>query len=151
MGEANFYYFTCLKFRSLSFTCASEKTVKMAKVKAHELRGKKKEELVKQLDELKQELASLRVAKVTGGAASKLSKIRVVHKSIARVLTVTNQKQKAELRKFYKDKKAKPLDLRKKLTRAKRRALTKSEKNVKSRKEQMKMRKWPVRTYAVKA
>ena len=39
----------------------------MAKVKAHELRGKKKEELVKQLDELKQELASLRVAKVTGG------------------------------------------------------------------------------------
>ena len=38
----------------------------MAKVKAHELRGKKKEELVKQLDELKQELASLRVAKVTG-------------------------------------------------------------------------------------
>ena len=38
----------------------------MAKVKAHELRGKKKEELVKQLDELKQELASLRVAQVTG-------------------------------------------------------------------------------------
>ena len=36
-----------------------------------------------------------------GGAASKLSKIRVVRKSIARVLTVTNQKQKAELRKFY--------------------------------------------------
>ena len=38
----------------------------MVKVKAHELRGKKKEELVKQLEELKQELASLRVAKVTG-------------------------------------------------------------------------------------
>ena len=38
----------------------------MAKVKAHELRGKNKEELVKQLDELKQELASLRVAQVTG-------------------------------------------------------------------------------------
>merc|ERR1711915_1046859 len=123
---------------------------KMAKVKAHELRGKKKEELVKQLDELKQELASLRVAKVTGGAASKLSKIRVVRKSIARVLTVTNQKQKTELRKFYKDKKAKPLDLRKKLTRAKRRALTKSEKAVTSRKDQMKKRTWPVRTYAVK-
>ena len=40
----------------------------MAKVKAHELRLKKKEELVKQLDELKQELASLRVAQVTGKA-----------------------------------------------------------------------------------
>ena len=45
----------------------------MAKVKAHELRGKKKEELVKQLDELKQELASLRVAKVTGKKAKALS------------------------------------------------------------------------------
>merc|ERR1712212_861074 len=90
---------------------------KMAKVKAHELRLKKKEELVKQLDELKQELASLRVAQVTGGAASKLSKIRIVRKSIARVLTITNQKQKSELKKFYKNKKGKPLDLRKKLTR----------------------------------
>merc|ERR1712228_732624 len=118
---------------------------------AHELRGKKKEELVKQLDELKQELASLRVAQVTGGAASKLSKIRVVRKSIARVLTVMHQKQKSELRKLYKDKKAKPLDLRKKLTRAKRRALTPSEKAVTSRKDQMKKRNWPKRTYAVKA
>merc|ERR1712212_427676 len=108
-----------------------------------ELRNKKKEELTKQLDELKQELASLRVAQVTGGAASKLSKIRVMRKSIARVLTVTNQKQKAELRKFYSGKKAKPLDLRKKLTRAKRRALTTSEKAVMSRKDQMKKRNWP--------
>nr|CAL69083.1 TPA: putative 60S ribosomal protein L35 isoform 2 [Spadella cephaloptera] len=122
----------------------------MAKVKAHELRGKKKEDLLKQLDELKQELASLRVAKVTGGAASKLSKIRVVRKSIARVLTVTNQKQKAELRKFYMHKKNKPLDLRKKLTRAKRRALTKSERNIVSRKENQKRRIWPERRYAVK-
>jgi large subunit ribosomal protein L35e len=45
------------------------------KLKAHELRGKKKEELVKQLDELRNELSSLRVAKVTGGAASKLAKM----------------------------------------------------------------------------
>lgn len=45
------------------------------KVKAHELRGKKKEELLKQLDELKTELSALEVAKVTGGAASKLSKM----------------------------------------------------------------------------
>jgi len=122
----------------------------MVKVKAHELRGKKKDELLKQLDELKQELASLRVAKVTGGAASKLSKIRVVRKSIARVLTVTNQKQKAELRKFYKNKKQKPLDLRKKLTRAKRRALTTPELNIKSKKEQRKNRLWPARRFAVK-
>merc|ERR1712071_177819 len=54
----------------------------------------KKEELLKQLDELKKELSQLRVAKVTSGAASKLSKIRVVRKSLARVLIVMNQKQK---------------------------------------------------------
>ena len=66
-------------------------------------------------------------------------------------LTISLHIQQSELRKFYKDKKGKPLDLRKKLTRAKRRALTPSEKNVKSRKESMKMRTWPTRTYAVKA
>uniref|UniRef100_A0A8D1B4U1 Large ribosomal subunit protein uL29 n=1 Tax=Sus scrofa TaxID=9823 RepID=A0A8D1B4U1_PIG len=73
-----------------------------AKIKARDLRGKKKEELLKQLEDLKVELSQLRVAKVTGGAASKLSKIRVVRKSIARVLTVINQTQKENLRKFYK-------------------------------------------------
>ena len=54
------------------------------------------------MDDLKVELSQLRVAKVTGGTASKLSKIRVVRKSIARVLTVINQTQKENLRKFYK-------------------------------------------------
>ena len=36
----------------------------MGKIKCSELRTKKKEELTKQLDELKMELAQLRVAKV---------------------------------------------------------------------------------------
>ena len=49
-----------------------------AKIKARDLRGKKKEELLKQLDDLKNELSQLRVAKVTGGAASKLSKMYVL-------------------------------------------------------------------------
>ena len=35
----------------------------MAKIKAQDLRGKKKEELLKQLDDLKVELSQLRVAK----------------------------------------------------------------------------------------
>jgi len=90
----------------------------MGKIKCSELRNRKKEELTKQLDDLKTELAQLRVAKVTGGAASKLSKIRVVRKSIARVYIVMHQKQKENLRKFYKGKKYKPLDLRPKKTRA---------------------------------
>lgn len=45
------------------------------KLTVHELRNKSKTDLEKQLEELKTELAALRVAKVTGGAASKLSKM----------------------------------------------------------------------------
>jgi ribosomal protein L29 len=46
-------------------------------VKAYELREKSKEELLELLDERKTELAQLRVAKVTQGAASKLSQMYV--------------------------------------------------------------------------
>lgn len=47
-----------------------------AKLKAHELREKGKDELLKQLDELKNELSQLRVAKVSGqGGPSKLAKM----------------------------------------------------------------------------
>merc|ERR1712147_37268 len=97
------------------------------KLRVHELRNKSKADLEKQLEELKTELAALRVAKVTGGAASKLSKIKVVRKSVARVLTVINQTQKSQLRLFYKDKKLLPLDLRSKQTRAMRRKMTPEE------------------------
>ncbi|CAG9534341.1 unnamed protein product [Cercopithifilaria johnstoni] len=123
----------------------------MTKVKARDLRGKKKEELMKQLDEQKTELASLQVSKVVGGGASKLSKIRTVRKNIARILTVINQTQKQELRKFYKGKHFKPLDIRPKKTRAMRRALTKHEANLKTKKQLAKLRKYPMRKYAVKA
>merc|ERR1712113_937005 len=125
--------------------------IKMPRVKCSELRTKKKEELTKQLDDLKTELGSLRVAKVTGGAASKLSKIRVVRKSIARVYIVIHQKQKENLRKLYRGKKYKPLDLRPKLTRAMRKALTPHEKSLKTAKELKKMRAFPQRKFAVKA
>merc|ERR1711994_1076524 len=100
--------------------------------------GKKKEELTKQLEDLKTELASLRVAKVTGGAASKLSKIRVVRKAIARVYIVRNKKYK-------------PLDLRMKKTRAMRKGLTPHEKSLKTPRELRKMRAFPQRKFAVKA
>lgn len=64
------------------------------KVKAHELRPKTKGELVKTLEELKADLAKLRVQQTTGGNAAKVARIGVVRKAIARVLTVTNQKAK---------------------------------------------------------
>jgi len=123
----------------------------MGKVKTKDLRGKKKEDLLKQLDEQKTELSQLRVAKVTGGAASKLSKIRDVRKAIARVLTVINQTQKENLRKFYKNKKFKPKDLRPKKTRAIRRLLTKHEQSIKSMKQLHRERAFPMRKFAVKA
>ncbi|BES88963.1 unnamed protein product [Nesidiocoris tenuis] len=123
----------------------------MGKVKCSELRTKDKKDLVKQLDELKTELTNLRVAKVTGGAASKLSKIRVVRKAIARVYIVMHQKQKENLRKLFKGKKYKPLDLRPKKTRAMRRALTKHEKKLKTPKEIRKRSIFPLRKYALKA
>ncbi|XP_036101840.1 60S ribosomal protein L35-like [Molossus molossus] len=123
----------------------------MAKIKARDLRGKKKEELLKQLDHLKVELSQLRVAKVTGGAASKLSKIRVVRKSIAGVLTVINQTQKENLRKFYKGKKYKPLDLRPKKTCARCHGLNKHEENLKTKQQERKERLHPLRQYAGKA
>jgi large subunit ribosomal protein L35e len=123
----------------------------MAKIKAHELRGKGKEELLQQLKELKQELSGLRVAKVTGGAPNKLSKIKVVRKGIARVLTVVNQKTRDALKEAYKGKKYVPLDLRTKKTRAIRRRLTKAQANAKTEKAAKKARAFPLRKYALKA
>uniref|UniRef100_A0A0N5AL61 Large ribosomal subunit protein uL29 n=1 Tax=Syphacia muris TaxID=451379 RepID=A0A0N5AL61_9BILA len=125
----------------------------MSKVKARDLRGKKKEELTKALTDQKGELASLQVSRVTGGSLPKLLKIRTVRKNIARILTVMNQTQKQELRKLYKGKRLKPLDLRPKKTRAMRRALTKKELSMKQRspKQLAKIRKFPMRKYAVKA
>merc|ERR1712037_961384 len=77
------------------FDCLTWGTDKMTKVKASDLRGKPKAELTAKLNEAKQELNSLRVAKVSGsGAASKLAKIRVVRKAIAQTLNVINQTQR---------------------------------------------------------
>ena len=123
----------------------------MPKVKAYELRNKTKGELLKQLEELKAELSSLRVAKVTGGAASKLSKIQVVRKNIARVLTVISQNTRAKTRNYLKNKKYLPKDLRPKLTRAKRRALTTEQKNLKTLRAAKKAANFPQRVYAVKS
>ncbi|CAK9290386.1 unnamed protein product [Gordionus sp. m RMFG-2023] len=123
----------------------------MGKVKVRDLRGKKKTELTKLIDDLKQELSELCVAKVTGGAPSKLSKIRTTRKSIARVYTIINQTQKENLRKFYRKKKRLPLDLRKKKTRAIRRHMTKHELNLKTKKQIRRERIYPMRKFAIKA
>ncbi|KAK8552810.1 hypothetical protein V6N12_041384 [Hibiscus sabdariffa] len=117
----------------------------MARIKVHELRQKSKTELLAQLKDLKAELALLRVAKVTGGAPNKLSKIKVVRLSIAQVLTVISQKQKAALREAYKKKKFLPLDLRPKKTRAIRRKLTKHQASLKTEREKKREMYFPMR------
>lgn len=80
-----------------------------------------------QLGELKQELQTLRIAQVTGGAPARLAKIGSIRKSIARVLTVTNQITKGKLREKFAGEKFLPIDLREKKTRAIRRRLTKEQ------------------------
>ena len=50
----------------------------MGKIKCSELRNKKKEELTKQLDDLKTELAQLRVAKVNNVSTILFSMMRFV-------------------------------------------------------------------------
>ena len=104
-----------------------------------------------QLEQLKTELAALRVAKVTGGAPGKLSKIKQVRLAIAQTLTVMRHKQLTSLREAYAGAKYTPLDLRQKKTRAIRRALTKSEKGAKTVRQAKKDAAFPKRKYALKA
>ena len=120
-------------------------------VKAYELRGLPKEELLKTLNELRKEASDLAVAKVTGGAASKIAKIKSVRKSIARVLTVHNQQQKEAIRRASAGSKYISKDLRMKKTRAIRRALTKAQKNKKTLKQSKKATHFPMRRYAVRS
>merc|ERR1719164_384793 len=120
-------------------------------VKMPELRTKTRKELLKELTDMKTELSQLRVAKVTGGSASKLAKIGTVRKNIARVLTVYTQKQREEARKEYAGKKYQPLDLRKKQTRAIRRRLTHAQKTKLTQKAKVKKQNFPMRRFAVAA
>merc|ERR1711862_74796 len=114
------------------------------KVKAFELRNKTSKELLKEADELKSELGQLRVAKATGAAASKLAKIRVIRKNIARVLTVYNTKVREEVKAKYQGKKYIPQDLRPKKTRAIRRALTTAQKCAKRERVAKKAANFPM-------
>jgi len=120
-------------------------------VKAYELRSMTKEELIKNLTDLRKELSELHVAKVTDGAASKVAKIKGVRKSIARVLTVHNQQQKEGLRKAAKGAKYVSKDLRLKKTRAMRRALTKHQRKQKTHRQKCKEAAFPKVKFAVKA
>jgi ribosomal protein L29 len=86
------------RWRTNLYKSIKRELFKMVKqVKAYELRKNTKSELVTKLGELKGELQTLRIAQVTGGAPAKLAKIGSIRKSIARVLTVTNQITKSKV------------------------------------------------------
>lgn len=97
---------------------------------------------------LKQELANLKVQKLTRPS---LPKINTVRKDIARVLTVINLNQRENVRAFYAGKKYQPKDLRAKKTRAIRRRLTKHEASLVTEKQKKKQSAFPQRKYAIKA
>ncbi|KAI9732503.1 MAG: 60S ribosomal protein L35 [Claussenomyces sp. TS43310] len=121
------------------------------KVKTGALWTKNKDDLKKQLGELKTELGQLRTQKIAGGSASKLTKIHDLRKSVAKVLTVINANQRAQLRIFYKSKKYLPLDLRPKQTRAIRRRLSKEDSQRVLEKTKKRSIHFPQRKFAIKA
>ena len=115
------------------------------------LREKPKADLLAKLGELKNELSQLRVAKVTGGAASKLGKIREVRKQIAQVLTVYNQTRRSEVKTALKNKKYQPLDLRPRQTRAMRRRLSPKQAAATTLRERKRLAHFSERKFALKA
>ena len=121
------------------------------RVKAHELRSKDETACVEELQKHRKELASLRVSKVAAAPQVKLAKVRHVRKNIAKVLTVISEKRRAEARDAFSKAKYTPYDLRAKKTRAFRRKMTKSELDIKTKRQQKKLDNSKVRKYAVAA
>lgn len=140
----------------------------MKGIKAAELRKKTSDELLQELKKLREELQNIRFTKVSGTAVSKLSKIKILRRSIARCLTVINDNNKNKvieaLRKrtstdsngnkvetVIKNIKAKhlPTNLRAKKTRALRRALTKAQARKVNIRILKKKLNFPRRTFAV--
>jgi len=84
--------------------------------------------LLADLTKLKEELVGLRTQKVSSAPQVKLARIRVVRKGIAKVLTVVNEKRRAEQKEKWAKKRQTPKDLRARLTKAARTGLSKEQK-----------------------
>merc|ERR1712110_1380619 len=125
--------------------------IRMQRVKAHELRSKDEQACVEELQKHRKELASLRVSKVAAAPQVKLAKVRAVRKNIAKVLTVLNEKRRAEAKDAFAKKRYTPYDLRLKKTRAFRRRMTKFERTRTTLRQQKKANNSKLRKYAVAA
>ena len=121
------------------------------KLRVFKLRNAADDELLKGLEEYKKELNNLRTLKITGGTSTKLGKIRVVRKAIAKYLTVINQRNRERVRESLKGKKYYPIDLRFKKTRALRRALSKRQQALRTAKQTKQANNLPLRKFALRA
>ena len=131
------------------------------------LREKDETSLESTLKELQKELQDLKISKVSSGVASKLAKIRVVRKAIARILTLLNEKRRNGVKNAFRNRKEirayneangtnfstsqTPRELRARKTRALRRRLTKKQRGKKLLKTLKKEWNFPQRVYALKA
>ena len=118
-------------------------------VKASVLRKKTEEQLNKDLEEFRKNLAELKFNKVSASHQMKVSKLRTVRKDIARVLTVLNTMKKDAAREKYAKAKYQPLDLRVRKTRKLRRELTKHQRGLKTLKDRKREENFPQRKFAV--
>ncbi|OMJ07549.1 60S ribosomal protein L35 [Smittium culicis] len=120
------------------------------RVKAADLREKSKAELMQTLSNLKKDLLNLKVQNVGGAGSASGLKVREMRKNVARVLTVISQTERKKALEAAKGKRI-PLDLRFKRTRAIRRRMSLSDRNVKTVKEQKRRLHRSRRQYAIKA
>ncbi|CAF4816439.1 unnamed protein product [Rotaria sp. Silwood1] len=116
----------------------------MAQMTCCQIRGKSPNELENVLNNLHEELNTLKIGR------KNVNKIENIRKSIVHVHIVQNQTTKENLRQLYHGEKYKPKDLRPKQTRAKRRLLTSKEESISLAKTQKKKCAFPKRTYTVK-
>mmetsp|Transcript_22511 Transcript_22511/g.19994 ORF Transcript_22511/g.19994 Transcript_22511/m.19994 type:complete len:85 (-) Transcript_22511:144-398(-) len=84
----------------------------MQRVRAVELRQKDEKTLVGELSKYREELSKLKVSKVSSAPQTKLARIRIVRKAIAKVLTVINTQRRAQHKDDTKKHKFTPKDLR---------------------------------------
>lgn len=96
--------------------------------------------------ELKQELAGLKVQRLTKSA---VPQIAITRKNIARVLTVITANQRAAARAMYAGKKHISKDLREKKTRALRRALSAEDASRLTAKAKKQRAAFPKKVYAL--
>lgn len=66
----------------------------MAILKGNEIRGMGREEIVEKLKELRAELARARATAAAGGSLENPARIKELKRAIARILTITKEKQK---------------------------------------------------------